>query len=269
MDGLICFLSVGLAAALCAVARWWLSMPGDEVDARSLGLHEYEIAYLAEGTPRAVGAAVASLASRKLLIVEGDTKTIHAVGEIPGMAHPIERAVHAFAAVTSRTEDIRKAGEDVTSPIRDRLESLGLILSPESSVAIRFLAGAVYAVTLATAWALDGGRGVGGFTFMVGLFAGAVLVLRRPFRTRRGSAVLSQLATDSVALKESAPYSGALMSAHDIGLAVGLFGAPILAGGPLSELAQALERVKGGCGSCGSGGCGGCGDGGCGGCGCA
>lgn len=266
MDGLICFLSVALAAAAGFGARWWFSLPGDAVDPKSLDLDEYEVAYLAEGMPRAVGAAIASMAQRQLLVVDGATKTIRPIDDVPGMAHPLERAIHSFATVSPRVEDLRNACEDVTAPIRERLESLGLILSPDSSVGMRFLAGGVYAATLAAAWALDGGRGVGGFTFVVGLFAGAVVVSRQPFRTRRGNAVLSQLATDSAALQETARYGAGLMGWHDVGLAVGLFGASILAGGPLSELPQALERVSGSCGSCSGGGCGGCG--GCG-CGCA
>jgi uncharacterized protein (TIGR04222 family) len=267
MDVLVCFLSIGLAAAAGIAAQRWFSLPGDRLDPRSLGLHEYEIAYLAEGTPRAVGAAIASLATRQLLLVDGDTKTIRAVGEVPGMAHLLERAVHAFAKVTLQIEDIRKACEEITAPMRERLESLGLVLSPESSIGMRLLAGCVYSVTLITAWALDGGRGVVGFTFCTSLFAGVVLISRHPFRTRRGDAVLRQMATDLAPLRETVPYAAGVMSGHDMGLAVGLFGASILFGGPLSELPQALERKKGSCGSCGGGGCGGCGAcGGCGGC---
>jgi uncharacterized protein (TIGR04222 family) len=269
MDWIFCVLSVGVAAAAGLAVQWWFSRLGGEVDSGSLGLNEYEIAYLADGAPRAIGAAIASLFQRGLVTVDGSAKTVSATGEVPGMAPPIERAIHSTATPGAQVEDIRKACVDATAPMRERLESLGLIHSEDNIEALRFLAGGVFVAVLIVAWVvIDGSKGIGALAIFAAAGAGFALVARKPLRTRRGSALLSQLASDSAALKETASAAPSVMSGHDIGVVVGLFGASVLGLGPMSDISAALALAKGSCGSCG-GGCGGCGGCGCGGCGCA
>jgi len=120
---------------------------------------------------------------------------------------------------------------------------------------------------------------------------------KRPFRSRRGDALLGRLRQDNAALEYAAGRSVHRLADSDLVLALGLFGLSALAAGPLRHAYTSLLAARlwarvpawsswrspivlscgsscasfsgsGGGGGCGGGGCGGgCGGGGCGGCG--
>jgi uncharacterized protein (TIGR04222 family) len=101
--------------------------------------------------------------------------------------------------------------------------------------------------------------------------------VRTPERSRRGDRALDVLKLRNVALQYTAAREPSRLAPNDLALAVGLYGAGVIATGPLADVHLTLRRQQqtttdgsssgSGCSSSSSGCGGGCGGGGCGGCG--
>jgi uncharacterized protein (TIGR04222 family) len=248
-------------------------------------LDPYALILLARG-PRRESSATAALA--RLLdegVLELDAAGTH-VSDGPAAGarrlHPLEIAVAAAARGRRAWEVVREASRSAAARgLEDELRSLGLIHGGGGSLLLRMgpsaLLGAVLALGI---WRLDlgmqRGRPIGYLVLLCAALGVAVVVhlARRPWRTRRGAAVLAALGREkALAVSESPAPSEAMFP-----LAFALLGVAAL---PEAGAAAGLRRAltpppgQGGCGAgvyggasgCGGGGCGGggCGGGGCGG----
>jgi uncharacterized protein (TIGR04222 family) len=165
--------------------------------------------------------------------------------------------------------------------IRERLETLGLLLTDTQAAMVRLLP--LILVLCLPAFGIikifvgiSRGRPVGFLVIfcVASVIAAFALFGRRPLRSRSGDEALASIRRDNSALRSAAKSPDRLASS-DVCLAAALFGLGTLAVGGLADLNSALRPVVahnsgwlGSCGSgCGGGGCGGgCGGGGCGGC---
>lgn len=225
-----------------------------------------EVAYLAEGAPRAIGATLVGLAHIGLIEFRDDGRVVPSKPPAAALKDPIERSVvhlvtHADGPAS--VEDIRQYAEPATEPIRDRLRALGLLLSEEAlwirglAIAGGCLAAFIGILVVISMSGGDGAKTAGPISF-VALPLTAYLVFRRR-RTHDGEEVLNRLYEENLALKETAQYAPSLLTPTELARAVATYGADILRGGPLDSAGKALKRERGSCGACG--GCGGCGDG--------
>jgi uncharacterized protein (TIGR04222 family) len=232
----------------------------------SAELTPVEAGYLAEGVPRAIGAALAGLAHMGLVEFRSDSKVVALKPAPAGLEDRVQRSVMDFLETSetpSSVEDIRKDAEPATEPVRDALRAAGLLLDEQalwtggSAIAGGGLAAYMGILLLASA---NGGNTTN--SVLCGLFITAIPTLwliGRRHRTRDGSAVLRRLKDEHVALKETAEHAPVLVTPTDLARAVAIYGSGILEGGPLDLVGKALKREKGSCGACGGcGGCGGC-----------
>ena len=100
----------------------------------SVHLSPLETAYLADGVPRAVGAALAGLAHMGLIEVRSD-RTVVALKPPPtSLQDPIQELVVRCVSGLARSrsvEDIRKYAEPATQPVRNALRASGLLRSEQ------------------------------------------------------------------------------------------------------------------------------------------
>jgi uncharacterized protein (TIGR04222 family) len=277
-----------LAGALLAayLVRQSFRQPSDAPPSQALDLHPYEVAYLSGGSARAINAVIASLVHRGLVNVNAAERTLAAQPSSGAPQFAVEKAAYDLVQ-TQQALPIRELHSSLAlavADLGDRPRALGLLVSDERAVLGRLLptllilgvAGFGFIKILV---GMGRHKPVG---FLVGLSIVTVVVAftgfaRRLHRTWRGDLALEQLKVRNAALEYAAPRNSAQLTPVDLALAVGLFGAEVLASGPLASLKTALTPPAGssscgsggGCSSgCGGGGCGGgCGGGGCGGCG--
>lgn len=250
-------------------------------------LDAYDVACLVGGSRQAIHAAAASLAqqgaievrreaTKRLGIVPtGEQHCFVACQPPPRDAAPLELAIYRAAADSGCTmRRLERAVSDEAAKLARRLEQYGLILPVDAAARARW-GPATIMFALAAFGTVKILIGLSRHRPVLFLVAGvlatigvAIYFLTRSRRTRAGDAALDRLKRVHASLHRS-DYSG--VAAHDLALAVALFGPAVLSGGPLDELRNALgasppRQNGGGCGSgCGGGGCGG-GCGGCGGC---
>jgi uncharacterized protein (TIGR04222 family) len=236
------------------------------VDLLSAGaLTPVEAGYLAEGAPRAIGAALAGLAHMGLVEFRSDGKVAPLEPAHGTIEDPVHRMIVGFVTVRpSSVDDIRKAAEPVTEPVRDALRAAGLVLDERALITGgSAIAGGGLATYVGIQILAAANGGVTGHSLLAGLFITAIptlwlIGLRR--RTREGRAVLRRLKEENVALKETVEHAPELVTPTDLARAVAIYGAAILEGGPLDHVGKGLKRERGSCGACGGcGGCGGCG----------
>jgi uncharacterized protein (TIGR04222 family) len=272
-----------LAVALLSayLLRQAFRKPADMPPSEAMQLQPYEVAYLAGGTPQAVNAALANLVHRGLLLANAAERTLSAPKEPSAKLLPFERSVydsvqeHKNLSVRELHSSMKTAGE----ALGDRPRALGLLVAEDRAVL-----GRVVPTLLIFAVA-----GFGLIKVLVGMArhkpVGILVLLcigtaavalagfaRRLHRTWRGDVALERWKIKNSALEYAVPRNAHNLTASDLALAVGLFGAGVLSSGPLSDLKTALAPPAGSSacgtgGSCGSGCGGGCGGGGCGGCG--
>lgn len=265
----VAVLAVAIAATLAF--RWALSRVGpiDEGRLRALQLHEYEAAYLAGGRERAVGAAIGSLVYRNLLTADPGARTVTAVGEVPGMAHPLDKAIHYAASPgPERIDKVARAVDAETAEIEKALLSHGLLWSPDARVVIAVLTAGVFsAIVAGGVWA---GVSATGYSphqdlIVLALTIGIACLFSAPRRTSAGDHLATSLKQESEPVKMAVAHGGAGLTGSSIALAIGLFGHSVLDSTPLGYLGTLIApRGNSSCGACGGcGGCGGCGCGGC------
>jgi uncharacterized protein (TIGR04222 family) len=285
-----------VAALLAATARRVLAPAEPALDrSRVDPLHPYEVACLAEGPRRAVQAAFAAMVhggalklvsedARVLGVFKRTTRTVRQGTAIPADAHPLDRALFTAASTpTGNLTPLTTAGLPVARQIDDRLGQLGLLragLPPGRCVLSALIMAAPLLLGLPKiAVGLSRGKPVGFLVIacIVTAIASLCFLLARPRHSPRGKAILDALKKTHA--KAGHPTMPAIeltsdkVAPADLALAIGLFGAGMLATGPLSDVHAMLPRAAGGggCasggGGCGGSGCGGDGGGGCGGCG--
>lgn len=260
------------------------ALRGSAECSRTDPLDAYDVACLTGGARQAIHAAAASLAqqgaietrrqgTKRLGIVPmGEQHCFVACHPPPRGAAPLERAIYKAAASSGCTmRRLELAASDEAAKVAQRLEQDGLILPADAAGRARWGSASIMFALAAFGTAkifvgLSRHRPV--LLLVAGVLAAigvAVIFLTRSRRTRAGNVVLERLKRNHASLHRS-DYSG--VAAHDLALAVALFGPAVLSGGPLDELRNALgasppKQNGGGCGSgCGGAGCGG---GGCGG----
>ncbi|MFO0891906.1 MAG: TIGR04222 domain-containing membrane protein [Isosphaeraceae bacterium] len=275
---------IGLATAAALFIRWRFRQPSDDAWIEGAPLDPYEVAYLKGGRVLAVNAALAGLVHRGELTVDAGNRKLRPVSAPGPEAYELERAVYQEAeAADGDVKELHKQDRELTDALPTRLIDEGLICADDTAERVRWGSVIPLAVVLVVGClkiivGMQRHRPVALLVILcvaTGIMALAFLS-KRPHRTRRGSRLLARLGRENAALHDTAitlrGRSG--LKPKDVALAVGLYGAGVMANGSLSELKQLLKPPGGGggCGSgCGSGcggggGCGGCG-GGCGGCG--
>src|SRR5262245_19608295 len=222
--------------------------------------------------------------TRFLGIFPNVTRTIRVGKPLPANAHRLEHAL-AFEAAASppNLAPLLKAGLPIAQEIRDYLIQRGLIASPWPTTAT-VIAGTVMASPLLLGVpkicvGLSRGKPVALLVIAcLVTFIAALLFLGAKTRlTTRGRAMLQSLQDSHASSASLKGTTSAILSPAELAMAIGLFGASMLALGPLADVHAMLPRKSGGggcasggggCGAgCGGGG-GGCGGGGCGGGGC-
>ncbi|MEM6328831.1 MAG: TIGR04222 domain-containing membrane protein [Planctomycetota bacterium] len=179
----------------------------------------------------------------------------------------------------AQLDELGRAAEPLGKHAVEQLERRGLLETPESfraaTTAVLAVMGAVGGLgVLKLMVGLARDKPVG--FLLIGLFVFgviAVLLCRRPFRTRAGERVLTKLKLRQVGLRQRVKSKVDGLEPSDAALAVGLYGVAECATPELDPLRKAVASTpanSGGCGGSaddgGGGGGGGCG-GGCGGCG--
>jgi uncharacterized protein (TIGR04222 family) len=293
-------LVLAVSVVVAFAVRWWMRQPGDDPALKAPELPPYEVAYLAGGERRAIDAAIVSLIKSDVLRIDETNGRLSRRAEMPAAdAHSLKQAV--FEACDPETgsllHGVRQKASTATNKLRKRLIEWGLVVSDSQASLVQLVPACI--VLAATFFGLikifvgiQGRHPVGYLTLLVILsIAGAVVFfVMRPFRSRRGDQALQNLKQKNAALAYSAGPRVDNLAETDLILAVGLFGAFVLAGGPLARIPASLlipaPKPLGSAGSSGSscsgwfssssscggggggGGCGGgCGGGGCGGCG--
>ena len=220
----------------------------------AVDLDPYEVAYLAGGEKSAVHAAIVSLVRSGAVTVNAAGRTLLAAGTLPPGLHPLERAC---APDIEDEEDWRQIGAcgRVAKPLlektRNRLTTLGLLMDDGPAWRTRLLETlpilAVLLLGLAKVQVgLSRGKPLGFLIVLCVLTAIAVVhfVQKPPYRRSRwGDRVLDRLRQQNEAMRLTGSRSAADLEAHDLALALGLFGTGILAGGPLNDLCTALASA--------------------------
>ncbi len=275
--------------------RWLFRQPADEL-AELPELTPYEVAYLAEGDGRTLAVALAKLVRANAIAVDAQERCVRRIGVLPSGAEPIDDAISTVIAVPSHQSDnnsvntqhgttlgeIRSAAAEGMIQIRQRLEELGLLVTSEQGVLVRWVP-TVLVLTVALWGCLKIWIGISRdkSVFILVWLTGIAAVIafagfaRRVHRSRRGDRVLHRIQAEQSALTVNALSAPETIEEADWDLAIALVGLEIAMHLPLADLKAALQPPAGtgnggadfggsGCGSgCGGGGCGG----GCGGCG--
>ena len=245
----------------------------------------YLVASLADGNRGAVLAAVASLASRGVLVLDEGSSFLSrsqkiSIGNPPAdKLTPIEQRVYDEVRDKGsiKPADLIKAGLAEGDPYAEQLQSVGLLTNrsaeswfkrklPDTIISGVFLIGVI---KLIVGWMR--GRPIG---FLIGMLVAVgvvgAMIRKWSVRTKAGEAKLSELRDKHSELQHLA---GDVAVAHCAAMAVGLYGFGSLnEHDQLGGMATMLEsqRLPGGSAGADAGGCGdggGCGGGGCGGCG--
>lgn len=284
-----------LAALVLAVIVRLVLSPAEEADSyEKQPLNAYEVACLWSGPERAVHSAFAALVQagflrlvdcqRKLFGFFDSSQTFIAQGlPLPANAPRLEHALYTAAAVsTEEFKPLMQAALPAAQDMEDNLRKRGL-LGPVMPPASCFLAAAIVAAPLLLGLAkiavgVSRGKPVG---FLIAAYvatsiAALVVLLARSRLTAAGRRLVEPLVAKEAHNRQLVEASAVTPSPAQVALLVGLFGAGVLAAGPLSRIHAFLPRASGGggcstsSGGCGGGGCGGggCGGGGCGGGGC-
>jgi uncharacterized protein (TIGR04222 family) len=291
------YIGLTIVAALVALmVRLMLAPEENTEEVRSRKpLDPYEAACLAAGPARAVQAAFAALVqagnlelaaeeSKVLGIFTKKSVVIRQGKPLSHDAHALERAVFQAAAVPVKNlGPLSAAGMPIAKEINDELARRGLVQSgapPALNVASALIMAAPILLGLTKiAVGVSRDRPVGVLVALCVLtfIAALAFLLARSRLSAAGKVTLESLQAKHSTTREFAASSANTLSPPDLAMTVALFGAAMLATGPLANVHAMLPRASGGgdsanYGGCGAGGCGGggggCGGGGCGGGGC-
>ncbi|WP_257386750.1 TIGR04222 domain-containing membrane protein, partial [Tahibacter caeni] len=240
---------------------------------RGPALDTWAVAYLAGGTLRVVDAGVASLLADKQAQWDARKRRLQVPRPQDVRDYPLDEIARAAAADPALPRIVRHVRPRLQR-LRDLLCSRGLLLTEGQRWSIGLASALPFALLellglAKIAVGIERDRPVGFLlvlTLLVGI-ATAMLLFRRPERTRAGDSLLAEL-NRRHAHARRAPRDG------DIGLAVALAGTTVLAGTAYAEFheSRAANASSSGCssgsscssdsGSSCSSGCGGCGGGG-------
>jgi uncharacterized protein (TIGR04222 family) len=281
------YLVLAIVAAILALIVRMLFAPhatSDETKGKS-PTDPYEIACLAGGPARAVEAAFAALVQAgNLRLVRDDKKVLgivlrhsSTIGQgkaLRSNAPPLEHALYEAAAVpTESLAPLTRAGLPVAREINDELLRRGLVngsLPPLRCVVASLIMAAPLVLGVSKiAVGISRERPVIFLILACIATAAAALgfLLARKRLTADGAALLKSLQARHAGTTHVVESAADTASPADLAMTVGLFGAGMLAAGPLADVHAMLPRNSGGGGCATSGGCGGggCGGGGCGG----
>ena len=244
-----------------------------------LDMNAYDAAYLGGADKRVVDAAVANLVHINVLTATPSPPSITATGTLECGAHAVEESVWATVKYNQITSvpDIYAHVLPVSQYIRPKLVEAGLILNDSRTALLRTVC-SMLLLAPPLFWGLPkiliGISHHKPVLFLI-MLVGISLLLAHWFfwqkciRTTRGDDALGYLRREHCSLEYSLSHSSPATGA-EVALALGLFGAGLLATSPAFGHLNPLMRRSYGSGSgCGSGsGGGGCGGGGCGGGGC-
>lgn len=222
-----------------------------------------EIAMIAGGRQRFGEAVVARMLATGML--DMPRRGRFAPGTRPANPTSAERAVFAMGSRIKWTK-VMAALRDNAQQLEERLVSRGLMMGDGEVWQVRLLQSIPFLFLLGFGWMRVKvgemrGESVGILTIMMIIAAliGIGLLFKVDRATKAARAELASLRATNDRLRR-APLS------EETGMAVALFGTPVLAGTMLSDFHRMRSNdSSGGCGS--SDGGGGCGGGGCGGCG--
>lgn len=245
-------------------------------------LDAYELAQLAGGRVLAVQAALAQLMDQGDLEFDKATRRFRKVARPDRKRPEFEQAALDSVADSGpfHLGNLVKALATPCARIQEGLEAAGLVVSRSTDIMARTVSSVPFLLLL----------GLGLMKIQVGVARGKPIVFlvmlcmitgliwifwlaTRVHRSRWGDAVLARLRRDHAPLKVLGSGTAPTGREGDLPLAVGLFGAAILARGPMRDFYTAMMPPGGSGTSCGGSSCGGggggggCGGGGCGGCG--
>jgi uncharacterized protein (TIGR04222 family) len=261
-------LVASVVIVLAYILRWYLRKPALGSPDVSSSLDAYEIAYLAGGNNRAVDAAIANLVQRGHL--QPLIQTLELGTALPSNSHPLERAIAQAVQKSGEPDQVRKAVTSATNLIRERLQSLELLVNSSQAKVVQWLPPLpVFAVLLLGIAKIMVGisrQKPVGFLFMLCIITAifGFFLLMKPHRSRYGDRTLKNLQARHKNLKKPSQSE-----TYQLALAFGLFGSVVLADTAFAGLQRVLvppQSTSGGGDGGGDGG-GGCGGGGCGGCG--
>ena len=236
----------------------------------------YEMAFLAGGVRRVLQAIVVRLHEAGAVKLNDKGNVIRS-GKLETVLDPIEVDLRQSVEVTEKNWDqLRKTVQGRLDAIRNRLESMGLLVARSDVSRVRkasaWIMGLALFLGALRIWqGLREGYPTGFLVVLIILGFGVMLwFLQGPFRTRTGDAELEKLQEIHGKPNWKRGEDSGLMAGAQLALAVGLLGPTVLKDTPLEKIQSKLgpeygTGCGGGCGgsSCGGGGCGG----GCGGCG--
>ena len=300
---LLLVIAFGLAFATRLLAKYVAREPG-VADVESLDA--YQAAYLSGGPKWAVKTAAARLlAEKEAVLVKAIRQRLGRTDNVVSNRHFLEQAVHSAMPPAPRGAtwfELNHGSDESLTRIATSLEASGLLLTSQRRfiayvVPLAVMTLAVAIGTIKIAIGIERHRPV---TYLVMMTVAAAVVTLAVFawpvrRTHAGDQRLAAMKIGHRHLRDEARL-GPFSASDGMPLAVALFGFGVLAAGPLSHVAQAIDPRAGakqrtgfwgdgggvgcttgagdgggggaGCGG-GGGGCGGggCGGGGCGGCG--
>lgn len=311
--GAYVMIATGTALTALALRTLLARMSGGTGLTSDSPLGAYEVACLAAGPQRVVEAAFVSMAQAGTLqVAEAEskfigffpttTRTISQGTKLPSDAPEIERALYdaAFSPVTS-WKNLLLAGLPAARNIQSTLIERGLIHSTLRTLAflipVMIMAFPLGLAIPKLALGISRGKPVGYLILatIATAVASFLFLASIPRVTRLGAAVVGRLRRHRAGTVEQVKDNCRVLPPADLAFSIGLFGAGLLACGPLSHIHAMLPRTRepitptgennsiswfsgffdnnngcsaNGCsssaGGCGGGGCGG---GGCGGCG--
>jgi uncharacterized protein (TIGR04222 family) len=285
-----------IAALVALMVRLMLAPEDNTEEARSRKpLDPYEAACLAAGPARAVQAAFAAMVQAgNLELVAEESKVLGLFTKkkdmirqgkpLPPTAHRLEWTLFQAVTVPAKSlAPLTAAGMPIAKEINDDLAQRGLVqVGPPRAlnVASALIMAAPILLGLAKiAVGASRGRPVEILIALCVLtfVAALAFLLARSRLSTAGKVTLESLQAKHSTTRQFAASAANTLSPPDLAMTVALFGAAMLATGPLANVHAMLPRASGGgdsanYGGCGAGGCGGggggCGGGGCGGGGC-
>jgi uncharacterized protein (TIGR04222 family) len=262
---------------------FWRSLDQSAAPVRPM-TEPYQISYLRGGAEETVKVAVAILAHRGWLSVEGEMIR-NETSAAENVADPIEKAV--LGACSSGATLSQILGSDASGVARQRyhqrLVDANLFLSNQQRAGARFLQvalmiGLLVVAVIKIAIALERGRRNVGFLIVLAAVGLIAHLVTGGMRTPNGSRALRDLKTLFARLRDEASGLTRRTRSKQFPFLVAVFGVGILSTGsyPFAKVFQSPSSSNAGCGgsscssssgsSCGGGGSS-CGGGGCGGCG--
>lgn len=270
----LCVIAFGTAA----LVRRRMREPIEPATEDFSNMDPYSMAFLNGGKVLAVNSAITSLIDRKLLRADATDRRLFSTGPLAGDAALLEKVIHVSASAGETIANVRESAKPVVTAMMEQLQSHGLLVSDRQASKLRWTTSliALFPVFVGVIKIFVGlSRNKPVAFLVIGCLVVTVVALiafaRRPHRSRRGDAVLSQL-QDRYRDYGNLRGNYRRLTPAQVAMGVGLFGMTALAGTALADLEQTLRPPpsgdgSGGCGSscgggCGGGGCGGCGGGG-------